>query len=596
MKVDAGATQTEVLVVGAGPSGATASLALARYGVANICLSKYSSTSQSPRAHITNQRAMEILRHFGLEQQAMALATPQHLMGDHIYCTSLTGMELGRMKSWHTHPRFKAQHDLISPCSMVDLTQDLLEPILVSAATRAGARVRFDTEMIDFDQDEDGVTVRILDRLTGLKSTVRARYMIGADGANSRVVDQLELPLQGVTGIAANLGIGFKADLSHLVAHRSGVLYWIVQPGRGVGGYPIAGLRMVRAWDRWITTWGYDVKGPPPALSNAEATAIVHRIIGDPSIPVEIENIYTWTMNRVYADAYGRGRVFCVGDAVHRHPPMNGLGSNTSIQDSFNLSWKLAMVLRGNAGEALLNSYEQERLPVGHSVVRRAADNFSVYAPVAQALGFKPGQQSAEQFESLASKLADPSPEGQARRAALRVGVADNIIGFGALGGEHNQFYRSRAVVEDQTQPTDAGSDLDVAFEAAAGRRLPHVWLTKRGRRVSTLDLCLPGEFTLLTGVSGQFWIETANELKQSRSISVNVRSIGPGQEFDDAYGDFARMCLADERGAILVRPDLFVAWRALEKPENPALALEDALARVLAWSAAPSQSRQVAA
>lgn len=589
MKTNSSMVQTEVLIVGAGPAGATTALALANYGIATICLSKYSSTSQSPRAHITNQRTMEILRHFGLEADAMALATPHHLMREHIYMASLTGPEYGRLEAWHTHPRFQAQHDLISPCSMVDLTQDLLEPVIVAGAMRGGARIRFDTELMDFEQDDEGVTATVKDLITGELATIRSRYLVGADGANSRVVEKLGLPLEGKMGFAGNIGIGFKADLRKFTEHRAGVMYWIVQPGEGIAGYPIGALRMVRAFNRWIATWGYNVEKGPPRLSNAEAIDIVHRVIGDATIPVEIERISPWSMNRVYATEIARERVFCMGDAIHRHTPMNGLGTNTSIQDGFNLAWKLALVLRGQAGPGLLESYQQERQPVAKRLVERTTDNFRVYIPVAQSLGFAPGHQPPEAFAAVPDKLTDASPEGIARRARLREAIAENIDGFGALGGEHNQFYQSSAIIEDSRKLSVENPDLDVILGAEAGRRLPHLWLTERQKRVSTLDLCTRGRFTLLTGIAGAAWRDAALSAGQALGLDIQVHIIGPAQRFEDAYGDFARLCLPDETGALLIRPDLYLAWRVPAMPEDPAHELSLILSRLLDRTATSS-------
>lgn len=581
-----GYSETDVLIVGAGPSGATTSLALASYGVSNICISKYSTTSPTPRAHITNQRTLEILRHFDLEAQAMAVATPQNQMGDQVYCTSLAGLEIARIRTWHTQPRFKAQHDLMSPCSIVDLTQDLLEPIIIAGAMRQGARIRFDTELLGFTQDDDGVTATLLDRLTGATSTVRAKYLIGADGANSTVAKILELPLKGPSNVAANTGFYFDADLTHLVEHRPGVLYWMFQPGNGVGGYPIGGMRMVRPWHRWVATWGYDIKAGPPQYSEDEAIAIIHRLIGDTSVPVKLRAMYTWSMNRVQAEAYGVGRVYCMGDAVHRHPPMNGLGTNTSMQDGFNLAWKIAYVLRGDAGPGLLDSYEAERMPIGHDLVRRAFDNFSVYGPVAESLGFTRGPQAPELFDTLEARLTDPSSEGAERRAALREAVAHNVIGFSAIGGEHNQFYRSGAVIPDNLNLSVGDPELDVIVGLEAGRRLPHVWLTNRQKRVSSLDICRPGRFTLLTGNAGAHWIEAAAQATADTALPLDVVLIGPGQTYQDPYGDFGRLCLPDERGAVLVRPDMYVAWHIAQQPAEPAQALMAALRKILATNA----------
>jgi len=556
--------ETDVLVVGAGPAGATAALALASYGVQVICLNKYRSTSPTPRAHITNQRAMEILREFGLERQAMAVATPHQLMRDNVYCTSLAGQELGRFEAWSTHPLLQAQHDLASPCMMVDLTQEMMEPILVTEATRRGARVRFDTELASFTQDEDGVTATVLDRVTGAQYRIRARYMIGADGGNSLVVQQLGLRLQGKSKLGASIGIGFRADLRRFIEHRPGDMYWMIQPGHGIMGYGIGGLRLVRAWDRWIASWGYDPAEPPPELSDAEAIAVVHRLLGDDTIPVKLEATTTWMINEIHATLLRSGRVFAMGDAVHRHPPMNGLGSNTALQDAYNLAWKLALVLAGQAGEALLDSYDAER------------------QPVAEGLGLTRHAQDQAEMDALVAAFEAPTTAGMLRRREFREAMAGLVYGFSAVGGEFNLRYVSGAVIPDDVDLTVEDPELQVILGLQSGRRLPHVWLTERQHRVSSLDLCGGGAFTLLTGLAGQAWQAAARQVSQRLGLPITVHVVGPRQRYEDPYGDFARLCLPDETGAILVRPDHVVAWHVDAMPGQPAEALQAVLSSVL--------------
>lgn len=209
--------ETDVLIVGAGPAGSAAAALLSTYGVENIMLNKYAGVASTPRSHITNQRTMEVFRDLGLEHEAVAAATPQALMGEHVYATSLSGTELGRLRTWYTHPHFQAEHDLASPTSLCDLPQDRLEPILVNAASYRGSSVRTDTEFLGFEQDADGVTSTVRDRLTGAEYTIRSKYLIGADGAKSRVVEQLGLPLEGEMGLGGSINVVFKADLAHLV-------------------------------------------------------------------------------------------------------------------------------------------------------------------------------------------------------------------------------------------------------------------------------------------------------------------------------------------------------------------------------------------
>ncbi len=218
-------------------------------------------------------------------------------------------------------------------------------------------------------------------------------------------------------GKAGSMNIVFKTDLSHLVAHRPSVLYRIMRPGADVGGIGMGLLRMVRPWNEWIIVWGYDIDGEPPAVTDGSATAIVRDLVGDPDLEVSIDSAALWTVNHANATRYSQGRIFCAGDAVHRHPPSNGLGSNTSVQDSFNLAWKLATVIRGEAGPDLLETYTAERAPVGRQIVERANLSRDQFGPLFDALGVLGGDE-----EGIAKALAsahEPPQDGKKKRAAI---------------------------------------------------------------------------------------------------------------------------------------------------------------------------------
>ncbi|MEU0469820.1 FAD-dependent monooxygenase [Amycolatopsis sp. NPDC006131] len=576
---------TDVLVVGSGPAGGSAALLLAGYGVDTLLVSKYGWVANTPRAHITNQRTLEVLRDAGVEKEALAAGTPQELMGDTVLCTSLAGDEIGRIRTWGTGPRSLSEYAAASPCGMIDLPQTYLEPILIGNAAARGAKVRFDTEFLSLEQDADGVTARLRDRVRGDEFTVRARYLIGADGGRSLVAEQIGLPIAGQSGKAGSMNIVFRADLSRHVAHRPSVLYWVMRPGAHLGGIGMGLVRMVRPWDEWLLTWGYDIEQPPPEVDEATARQIVHDLVGDASVDVEISSTSLWTVNHSYATEYSRGRVFCAGDAVHRHPPSNGLGSNTSIQDSYNLAWKLAMVLRGEAGPGLLDTYTAERAPVGRQIVDRANLSRDQFGPIFAALGIAGGGDDEGIVAGLAACRADGA-EGVKRRQALHEAIELKNYEFNAHGVELNQRYASGAVIPDDAPPEVWERDPELFHQPSTrpGAKLPHAWLVdEHGERLSTLDLVGRGEFTVVTGLAGGGWVSAAEELSLR---AVRIGDAGAR----DAYGDWRRVSDLDEAGCLLVRPDGYVAWRSVsDVPSGHVGVLRDVLNQVLHRQFSPS-------
>ncbi|MEV4312121.1 FAD-dependent monooxygenase [Actinocrispum sp. NPDC049592] len=572
---------TDVLVVGTGPAGGAAALLLATYGIRTLAVNKYGWVANTPRSHITNQRTMEVLRDLGIEQEALALGTPQELMGDTVLCTSIAGAEIGRITSWGTGARSATEYLAASPSPMIDLPQTYLEPILVSNAAARGAKVRMDTEFRSFEQDADGVTATLFDRVRNDEYTIRAKYLIGADGGRSKVAELAGLPISGQTGKAGSMNITFTADLSRYVAHRPSVLYWVMRPGAGTGGIGMGLVRMVRPWNEWLLVWGYDIEQEPPEVTTEEATAIVRDLVGDPDLPVEITSTSLWTVNHNYATEYANGRVFCAGDAVHRHPPSNGLGSNTSIQDSYNLAWKLAMVIRGQAGPALLDTYSRERAPIGKQVVDRANLSREEFGPIFAALGISDDTDAAGIEAGMAAVLAEDA-EGAKRRRELEAAVELKNYEFNAHGVELDQRYVSSAVLDPVVEMHPDDHELFHRPSARPGAKLPHVWLVGRdGRRVSTLDLVGHGRFTLVTGLAGTAWVTAAKIVSQELRVDLAVARIGDiGAR--DAYGDWSRVAGLPEVGTLLVRPDGYIAWRR-DDDENAQPELRAAMQRILA-------------
>ncbi|NKJ04250.1 FAD-dependent monooxygenase [Rhizobium sp. SG741] len=557
---------TDVLIIGTGPAGSATAALLASYGLEPLVINRYRWLATTPRAHITNQRTMEVLRDLGrdVEDEAYMFATEQELMGENVFCTAINGEEIGRMKSWGTHPLSQAEHQLSSPSHMNDLPQTFMEPLLFKTACSRGAQARMSTEYLSHVQDEDGVTTTCLDRLTGKEVTVRSKFLIGADGGNSKVAEHAGLSFEGKMGVAGSMNILFEADLSPYVSRRPSVLYWVLQPGADVGGIGMGLVRMVRPWHEWLIVWGYDINEPPPAVDDAFAIRVVRDLTGVADLQPKIKSVSTWTVNNMYATTMSNGRVFCMGDAAHRHPPSNGLGSNTSIQDGFNLAWKLAMVIRGQAGRGLLDSYQAERAPVAKQIVTRANKSIEEFGPIFRACGLLDSVDPVKMQQNMDARC-DDTPDAERQRKEIREAIAAKVYEFDAHGVEMNQRYRSDAIVTDGQPEPGFETDAELHYQPTTwpGARLPHTWLFgPDGEKVSTLDITGHGRFTVLTGIGGDAWLAAARALAKEFGIELIAHKIGPRQQWQDYTGDWARAREIRDSGAILVRPDHHVAWR----------------------------------
>lgn len=574
--------RTDVLVVGAGPAGLAMAALLARHGVDAVTVTKYAGTAHSPRAHITNQRTVEVFRDLGIEQDVRAVATPNELMGTNVWATSFAEQEIARLLTWGSGPERHGDYDLASPSQMCNIPQHVLEPVLLEAAQRRGADIRFSTELVSVTQDDDGVDALVRHRETGTEQRVRARYLVGADGGRSTVADQLGFTFSGEAGLGAAANVWLEADLTAYTAHRPGTLYWMCQPGNdywvGSGTWIC-----VKPWTEWVLLFMYDPAEGEPDMSHESLVARAQQTIGDPSVHVRIKATSLWQINRQVAETYRRGRAFLVGDAAHRHPPANGLGTNTSIQDSFNLAWKLAYVLQGRAGDALLDSYDAERRPVGEQVVDRAMRSVADMLPISQALGFAPGQTREEGLAALAG-LYGATPEAAMRRRTLDEAVRLQNYQFNAHGVELDQRYASGAVLDDGTSWPEPARDPELYHHPTThpGARLPHAWLTGAGEDVSTIDLAGHGALTVLTGVGGTAWVEAADKVAAELGVPITAHVIAHGEAHADTSGRWRALREIADDGVLLVRPDHHVAWRAPELTGSPLTDLERAVRHTL--------------
>ncbi len=556
---DATAFDTDVLIIGTGPMGATTALALANHGVRVRAVNRSNWVADTPRAHITNQRAMEVLRDLGVEPEVQRVATPWDQMGDTLFTTSLAGPEIVRLRTWGTGDERIGDYLQGSPCTMLDVPQNRMEPILVKNAAERGAVISFNTEYLGHAQDADGVTVSLRDLIDQREYTVRARYLVGADGARSRVLTDAGLEVEGHFARAATAYVLFRADLSHYVAHRPSILYWIVTSNAAFGEIGLGLLRAIRPWQQWIAGWGLDMSQGEPDFSHEEILHKVRLLVGDPDLQIEVDEASVWYVNQAHAPVYSQGRVFCGGDAVHRHPPSSGLGSNTCMQDAFNLAWKLAYVIQGHAGTHLLDSYSLERSPVGAQVVARANQSRLDYAPLNRCFRVA---DASNPVEAGLDALADPGPEGIARRNALAEALRFKNTEFNAQGTEMNQRCESDAVIPDADgAPEVFRRDPGLYLQATTrpGAKLPHAWLVGAdGTRISTLDIVGKNKMSLVTGIAGSAWADAAHALALPFLRIVVIGS--PGML--DGYYAWHGIREIDEAGVLLVRPDGVIAWR----------------------------------
>lgn len=515
---------TSVLVIGGSVVGLSMAMMLAARGVPSITVESHRGSSLHPRATGFTARTLEIYRSVGLRLQV-----PPHDVGRRgprkVRVASLAG-EWFEEQVWNSDGSEGPPISDFSFGRMIGIAQDTLEASLQGRLVELGADVRTGTTMRDFTEDADGVTAHLVTR-DGESYTVRASYLVAADGAASGIRQTLGIGRSGYGHIKTIRSVLFRAPLDEYLS--TGFSQFTVEND---------------GFEAFLATY-HDGRWVLMVSDDEERTAdeqmeLVRRALGRDDVPIEIITGGRWELGAFVADQFSRQRVFLAGDAAHSFPPnRGGFGANTGIEDAHNLTWKLDAVIRGESSPLLLETYEDERRPVAllrHDQIM-ARDDGLVHPD-------------------------RPLPEVELLEdAAMELG----------------NLYRSAAVlgVNEDLPPVRRPDQ----WLGQPGTRAPHGWLAASddGEPRSTLDL-LTIDWALVA--TDRCWIAAATAVAERLNVTLHAHVIGSGDfAVDDAAG-LARAFGLEQGGASLVRPDGYIAWRTTAGVDDPAAALEDALTR----------------
>lgn len=522
---------TNVLIVGAGPSGMTMALALAKFGIASVVVDRRAENLSTPRAHALNPRTLEIFSALDIDVNALkSIATPVEESCWVRFVDTLSGDEYGKLP----YERMHQSDDLPTPWPLFNIAQPDVEAVMQSYIDKEELiEVIRPCQWQSCQQHPEGVE-SILQDQQGNELRIFSRYLIGADGAGSPVRESQGIKMEGMGIVHDFVMIQFKADLSEIVKDKPGILYWTLQ--NDCNGTFIA----FNQRNNWVFMYPYDSSGADISYFTKEKCRdIVIKAIGQNDINVEILSNGGWGLGSQVADQYSHNNVFLVGDSAHRYPPTGGLGLNTGVGDAHNLAWKMAGVLKGWAWPGLLDSYHTERQKVAQNNADFSTENagklFDVF--VASGALMPEGKQ-----QSLQELQADKTRWSELQQAIQQQG--DHFDGLALQIGQH--YGREQA--PDLRAASFQYSDV--------GARFPHTWLTIKDQKTSSHQLLSSTEFTVLVAKG----IELPNF-----SVEVPYQIKVEGEDFIADKESLATMGMGDA-SLIIVRPDGHISARFSEQ------------------------------
>jgi 2-polyprenyl-6-methoxyphenol hydroxylase-like FAD-dependent oxidoreductase len=530
-----------VLIVGGSVVGLSMALFLAQHGIHALLVERHATTSIHARAGSFNARTMELFRQVGIESAIFQQETPPEQLGEMgLRVESLTGKVLDQTEAW-ARSSASINNPFASPTRTAMIGQDKLEPILRKQASELGSDIRFGTELMHFEQQAEGVNALIREQATGHEDRIHAHYLVAADGNRSAIRQQLGIGSYGYGMLGQWVSILFQTDLSKVLQERKVTLCFVNNTTvDGILGQSGASR------DRWALF--ANLKPRPgerlDAPSEAYCLALIRAAIGIADQPVKIVSTLPWELASSVAERYQQERVFLVGDAAHVMTTMGAFGANTGIADAHNLAWKLALVLKKKAHEKLLATYGQERQPAADLAVSVSTSLYAYRMP---------HHQHREAIMRSAEEML------------MRIRQRPDVPQPTAFSAIYGYRYRSAAVSHEH----DDNTLFENEPSGRPGTRAPHVWLSHNGKQISILDL-YGSKFVLLTGYNGQGWHEMFAQAASRLGLSLDLYRIGQDQPYSDGNGSFLASYGISDSGAVLVRPDGFIAWRAQNTATQP--------------------------